>query len=63
MCHLLNELLNIERTTKTSLAVQWLRPYVPAAGGKGWIPGWGTKIRSLPHAMRWWQKNKEIKKE
>ena len=35
MCHLLNELLNIERTTKTYLAVQWLRRYVPAAGGKG----------------------------
>ena len=41
-------------TTRTSLAVQWLRHWAPTARGVGLIPGWGTKI---PHA--WWQGQKK----
>jgi len=43
-------------TTRTSLAVQWLRHRAPTARGVGLIPGWGTKI---PHA--WWQGQKKRK--
>ena len=41
----------------TSLAVQWLRLYIPNAGGTCSIPGWGTKIS---HAA-WCQKKIAIK--
>ena len=37
----------------TSLAAQWLRLCTPNAGGKGSIPGGGTKI---PHAVQHSQK-------
>ena len=33
----------------TSLSVQWLSLRVSTAGGRGSIPGWGTKIA---HALR-----------
>ena len=43
----------------TSLAVQWLRLCPSNAGGKGSIPGQGTKI---PHAVQRGQNiNKQIK--
>ena len=42
----------------TSLAVQWLRLYVPMQGVAGLIPGRGAKI---PHASR--PKNQNIKTE
>ena len=32
-----------EKRFRTSLVVQWLRLWVPNAGGPGWIPGQGTR--------------------
>ena len=45
----LSELLN-ERSSKTSLAVEWLRLWDSTAGDTGSIPGPGTKI---PHTAAW----------
>ena len=42
---------------RTSLVAQWLRLCVYNAGGKGSIPGWGTKIS---HAMQHSQKSLKI---
>ena len=47
-------------TYRTSLEVQWLRPFTSNAGGVGLIPGWGTKI---PHAAEHGQKVKKKKKK
>ena len=47
--------LRIPRTG-TSLAVQWLRFYLPSTGGTVSIPGQGTKI---PHATAKKKKEKE----
>ena len=41
----------------TSLVVQWVRLCTPNAGGRGLIPGWGTKI---PHAAWSGQKKNAI---
>ena len=42
--------------TRTSLAVQWLRPQASFAGGRGSIPGQGAKI---PQVVWQGQKKKE----
>ena len=41
----------------TSLVVQWLRLLASNTGGRGSIPGWGTKVRKS-----WPQKKKKKKK-
>ena len=46
------------QSTGISLVVQWLRLRASTAGGKGSIPGWGTKI---PHAVQRSQKIKNNK--
>ena len=43
----------------TFLVVQWLRLDTSTAGGRGSIPGQGTKI---PHALGHGQKNKKGRK-
>ena len=43
--------------TRTSLAVQWLRPHASFAGGRGSIPGQGAKI---PQIVWQGQKKKSI---
>ena len=44
----------IKNEYRTSRVVQWLRLWAFNAGGKGLIPGWGTKV---PHAVWCGQKN------
>ena len=45
--HVYNKNQVENKTFRTSLAIQWLRPQASIAGGMGSIPGWGAKI---PHA-------------
>ncbi|TEA36103.1 hypothetical protein DBR06_SOUSAS11510010, partial [Sousa chinensis] len=35
-----------------SLVVQWLRLHAPNAGGRGSIPGWGTRSHVLQPRVR-----------
>ena len=46
-----------EKNCRTSLAVQWLRLQASTAGGKGSIPGQGTKISQAPQLI---QKKRKI---